>query len=450
MPSTRHASDPADVSLLGQPLKFEFSGRTAPNRFLHAAMSERLASWDFKDVTSRGIPSESYINAYRRWGEGGFGVILTGNVMIDYYHLECAGNPIIPREAEFSGERFEAFKETARQAKAHGSLIVAQVGQAGRQVDERIEKNPVSASDVQLQSEAARPVTLKSSTSNVSLVSTGQKFGKPHAATYDEIARIIDSFAHAAEFLEQAGFDGIEFHGAHGYLIAQFLSETTNKRADQYGGSLENRMRLIMEVAAECRKRCSPSFIMGIKINSVEFQEKGFSPEEARTLCQALEAATFDFIELSGGTYESSALYHRRESTKKRESFFLDFADAIVKPLTKTKSYVSGGFKSAGAMVRALDTVDGVGIGRAVCQEPILPKEILEGKVPGAVEQDLDENDFGITLAAAGAQIRQIGEGNEPIDLSVKENVKSFEKDLEAWRVRSAQDEEVKEYKWVW
>jgi 2,4-dienoyl-CoA reductase-like NADH-dependent reductase (Old Yellow Enzyme family) len=95
-------------------------------------------------------------------------------------------------------------------------------------------------------------------------------FAKPHAATEAEIATIIEQFAHAAEFLDIVGYDGIELHGAHGYLLAQFLS-TTNRRTDKYGGSLENRIRLIIEIADECRKRVSKSFILGIKINSVEF-----------------------------------------------------------------------------------------------------------------------------------------------------------------------------------
>jgi len=428
----RYESDTTDASPLGRPLKFEFSGRTAKNRFLKAAMTERLSSWDPQNLPARGIPSKNLINVYRRWGEGGFGQILTGNIMIEYDQLEAMGNPIIPREAKFEGERFEAFKELATQAKKHGSLIVGQVSHPGRQVEIRIQKNPVSASDVQLQGNVM-----------------GMEFAKPHAATQDEINSIIDGFAHAAEYLEKAGFDGIELHGAHGYLLAQFLSQTTNKRTDKYGGSLENRIRLITEVAAEIHKRVSPSFILGIKVNSVEFQQGGFTPEEARSLCQALEGARFDYVELSGGTYESLAFTHKRESTKKRESFFLEFAEEIVKPLTKTKTYVTGGFKTVGAMVKALDTVDGVGLGRPAAQEPRLPQDMLDGKVSGAIHMDIDENDFGLANVAAGTQIRQIGKDEEPIDLSVKENVQSFLQDMEKWGQKLANDKELKEYGYV-
>lgn len=176
-----------------------------------------------------------------------------------------------------------------------------------------------------------------------------------------------------------------------------------------------------------------PSFILGIKINSVEFQTRGFDPTECKSLCAALEAASFDFVELSGGTYESLAFAHKRESTKKREAFFLDFAETIVPALHKTKTYITGGFKTVGAMVHALETVDGVGLARPVCQEPRLCADILAGKVKGAIKQRLDEDNFGITNVAAGSQIRMIGKDEEPIDLSREENERAFMKDMGHW-----------------
>lgn len=277
----------------------------------------------------------------------------------------------------------------------------------------------------------------------------GMEFGKPHAATQDEINRVIDGFAHAAEYLENAGYDGIELHGAHGYLLAQFLSPSTNNRTDKYGGSLENRLRITLEIATEVRKRVSKSFIVGMKVNSVEFQEKGFSPEEAKEMCQLLEKAEFDYVELSGGTYESLAFGHKRESTKKRESFFIEFAEEIVKPLSKTKTYVTGGLKSVGAMVKALDTVDGVGIARPAAQEPHLPKDILEGRVTGAIHLLLDDNDFGLTNVAAGTQMRQVGKDQEPIDLSEQKNVDAFQADMKKWGEKLGGDKEMKEYGYI-
>ncbi|KAI9708895.1 MAG: hypothetical protein M1812_007858 [Candelaria pacifica] len=421
--ATRYESDNVDPSPLGEPLHFEFSGKTAPNRFMKAAMTERISSWDPKNFQARGVPTKNLINVYRRWGEGSFGVILTGNVMIELDQLEAAGNPIIPRTSPFSGERFEAFKELATQSKKHGSLIIAQVSHPGRQATEKLQPHPVSASDVKLEGDVM-----------------GMTFAKPHPATLDEIERIIDGFAHAAEYLEKAGYDGIQLHGAHGYLLAQFLSPTTNLRTDQYGGSLENRMRLTLEIAQEIRKRVSPSFVIGIKINSVEFQDKGFNTEEAKSLCASLEANKFDFVELSGGTYQSLAFGHKKESTKKREAFFLEFAEMITPTLSKTKTYITGGFKTAGAMAGALSTVDGVGLARVVCQEFYFPRDILSGTVKGAIKQRTDENNFGLTNVAAGTQIRMVGRDQEPIDLSQEDNQKAFEKDMGEWSDMMAHD----------
>ena len=381
-------------------------------------MTERISSWSPTDLEARGIPSSNLINVYKRWGEGQLGTILTGNIMIELDQLEAAGNPIIPPTAPATpgDARFEAFKSLATAAKAHGSLIVGQVSHPGRQVSSQIQPDPVSASDVQLEGNVM-----------------GMTFNKPHPATATEIDRIIDGFAHAAEYLYKAGYDGIQLHGAHGYLLAQFLASSTNKRHDEYGGSLSNRSRLILSIASAIRARVPASFILAIKINSVEFQPDGFSTSEATSLCTSLENAGFDFVELSGGTYENLAFSHRRESTRKRESFFLEFAGAIAPALKRTRVYITGGFKSVGAMVAALETVDGVGLARAICQEPRLAQDILGGKVKGAIKQRLDDDDFGLTNVAAGSQIRMMGRDEEPVDLSKEGLKEAFLKDMGHW-----------------
>lgn len=145
-------------------------------------------------------------------------------------------------------------------------------------------------------------------------------------------------------------------------------------------------------------------FSLGIKLNSVEFQKGGFTPEDCAALCEELEKHGFDFVELSGGTYENLAFSHKRESSKKREAFFLEFADMIVPRLEKTKAYVVGGLRTASAMVKALDSVHGVSLARPVTHEFDLPNKILSGQVKSAIEYKLDEQDFGITNMAAGTQ----------------------------------------------
>lgn len=197
MAPQRFEAEAADASPLGEPLKFEFSGLTAKNRFMKAAMTERLSTWDSKVFENRGIPTPELINVYRRWGEGGYGVILSGNVMFEYDHLEAPGNPIIPVDEPFEGKRFEAYKELAAAAKKEGSLFLAQLSHPGRQVFEAIQKNPISASDVQLEG-----------------VVMGATFAKPRPMEKKDIDRVVEGFAHAAEYAHKAGFDGVQLHGA--------------------------------------------------------------------------------------------------------------------------------------------------------------------------------------------------------------------------------------------
>jgi hypothetical protein len=184
------------------------------------------------------------------------------------------------------------------------------------------------------------------------------------------------------------------------------------------------------------QKRVKPLFIFGIKITSVEFQEGGFSPEGAQALCRTLESARFDHVELSSGTYELFAFEHKRESTKKREAFFLEFADEIVRPLTKTRSYIAGGLKTGGAMVKALDTGDGVRLGRPVCQEFHLQEE-FEGKITAAIKMDIEDHSYDITAAAANTEMKQVSEDCGPINLLKKENVQKFCTALQAWAVEN-------------
>ncbi|KAE8380918.1 NADH oxidase [Aspergillus bertholletiae] len=419
------AGQAIDASLLGRPLQFPFSGRTAPNRFLKGAMSERLSSWSDDDLSARGVPSDELVGTYSTWGKGAIGLILTGNVMIHPEQLETEGNLIIPPNTPCQGQRFEQFQKLAAGATAKGSLIVAQVSHPGRQTPYHLQPNPISASNIHLEGEIL-----------------GNRYGVPRAATEADIKEVIEGFAHAAEFLDRAGFDGIQLHAAHGYLLSQFLSETTNKRTDQYGGSLANRMRLILEIRDEIAKRVRPGFIIGVKVNSVEFQPNGFQPEEARELCRTLEDHRFDFIELSGGTYENWKMHdeEKRDSTKRREAFFLDFAQMIVSSLTKTKSYLTGGFRSAEGMLKGLETLDGVGLARPLCQEPFLCQDILSGKVHGALVPRLNQYDFGLAAVAACIQMRQMGSGLAPIDLTVDEGVDSVTAAVARWGDRKALD----------
>ncbi|KAK1052450.1 hypothetical protein LTR74_016510 [Friedmanniomyces endolithicus] len=399
----------ADVSALGEPLKFAFSGRTAKNRFLKAPMTERLCHWnkDGEDINARGFPSEAYTRLYQRWGEGEIGIIVAGNLMLRYDAVEAFGNPILQDDHD---NRTEAFQEVARMARKHGSLFVAQLSHPGRQGNAALNPNPVSASDVQLKIEWA-----------------GNKFNKPRALTVPEIQDVVKMWGETAYLCHKSGFDGVQVHCAYGYLLVQFLSLTTNKRDDEYGGTLGNRSRIIFKVISEIKRRVNdPTFIICVKNNSVEFQPGGQTPEDCKNLCLKFEEAGVDFVDHSGGTFEGRAFEHKKESTKARESCFIEFAEMIRPLLKKTKVYVTGGLRTASGMARAVSegSCDGIGIGRPLAAEPYLCKEILQGKITGAIEKFVPLPQH---TQSSGTQLHQIGLGHQLVsDWSEESEVKRW------------------------
>lgn len=171
--------------------------KEAKTRFLKAAMSEGLATWNFHEPSLRGIPTEELHSVYTRWAEGGYGIILSGNIMIELDQLEAAGNMIIPPDAPFTGERFEAFQKLALAAKAGGSLFFGQLSHPGRQVSASIQPVPISASNVPLEE------------NEMSLVAA-----TPRPMVDADFDRVVKGFAHAARYCYEAGFDGIQLHAA--------------------------------------------------------------------------------------------------------------------------------------------------------------------------------------------------------------------------------------------
>ncbi|KAL7266303.1 NADH-dependent flavin oxidoreductase [Rhizina undulata] len=421
MPSNiRFSDETVDTSVLGEEIVLPFSGLVAPNRFMKGPMTERLSSWDEEDLDKRGKPTQALIDLYERWGEGQIGVIITGNIMVDPGHLESTGNATLHTNHD---NRLEDFRKIAAAGKKHGSLIIAQVSHPGRQTEDKIQPNPVSASDVHLESAIMK------------------NFAKPTPLTKQGIKDIVNKFATVAEYLYQAGFDGIQLHGAHGYLLAQFLATTTNKRTDEYGGSLENRSRIIFEIVEEIRRRVPDTkFSLSIKLNSVEFQSGAFTTEDCRDLCKKLEEYGLDFIDLSGGTYESLAFDHVKDSTRRREAFFLEFAELIRPHLQKTKVYVTGGFRTAGGMADAIaqGSCDGIGIGRPLCDEPQLCAKILSkshdvyaARKPLGLEGSLKQLGLPIDLSSlwiltGGLQLTLVARGFEPLDISDEKESKEI------------------------
>ena len=326
------------------------NGQALKNRLVKGAMTEGLAD-------ARGRPTPELIRLYERWADGGTGLLLTGNIQIDRHHLERAGNVIIDRVPDAA--MADLLKQFARAGQRGATRNWAQISHAGRQTPFNINPHPKAPSVVII-----KPPT-------------GMKMGEPSAMTEPEIGEVIEGFVVAAQACQQAGFDGVQIHAAHGYLLSQFLSPKSNQRSDHWGGSLENRARLLLEVARRIKPLTSASFGLAVKLNSADFQRGGFELDDSVTVARWLDEIGIDFLEISGGNYEAPEMVGFTEdtgqgaqkSTHAREAYFLEFAPRIAAALTRSKLLVTGGFRTAAAMNGALnqDQVDLIGIGRPLC-----------------------------------------------------------------------------------
>jgi 2,4-dienoyl-CoA reductase-like NADH-dependent reductase (Old Yellow Enzyme family) len=333
------------------------NGAVLPNRLCKAAMEENLAD-------AGQLPGTRLINLYKAWAEGGAGMILTGNVMVDPTAMTGPGGVVLQQGTLADDEAKDKFETWAKAGKSGGAQLVMQISHPGRQVYAAMDTEVVSASETK--------VTLEGPANKM--------FGTARALTSDEIRGLIKRFADTAHQAERAGFDGVQIHAAHGYLIAQFLSPLTNLREDEWGGSLENRARFLLEVIRAVRDCVRPDFIVAVKLNSADFQKGGFDVGDAKQVVDWLGGEFLDFVELSGGNYESAAMMGlaadgRAQSTAEREMFFLDFAKSIAEAATMP-IMVTGGVTRRGTAETALsEGIDIVGIARAMAYNPSLPKD---------------------------------------------------------------------------
>ena len=326
------------------------------NRIIKAAMSEALAN-------DAGQPSQLHFNLYEAWAKGGLGCAISGNVMVDFRAKNEPGVVVVESERDLA-----QLKQWAQVGKQHGMVQLIQLSHPGRQCPKGLNKETVAPSAVPF---------------SPMLATT---FGTPRELREDEILDIIQRFATSAQICEKADFEGVQLHGAHGYLISQFLSPLTNKRQDQWGGSIENRMRFLLEIYKAVRAVTSDQFIISVKLNSADFQRGGITEDEVVAVFKAIDEAGIDLIEISGGTYEAPAMAgakadKRKVSTIAREAYFLDFAENIRKQV-KCHLMVTGGFRTVEGMNAALDSgaCDFIGIARPLAVETDLTDRLIAGQ----------------------------------------------------------------------
>ena len=321
------------------------NGASIPNRIGKAAMEENLADADH-------APSAELLQIYSAWAEGEVGLIITGNVMIDARAMTGPGGVLLEDDRHL--DRFRAWADASR---SKGAQVWMQINHPGRQMPAGLGQETVAPSAIALD-----------------LGAQSKQFPMPRELTADEIAEIAHRFVTTAKLAEQAGFTGVQIHAAHGYLLSQFLSPLSNKRQDQWGGSLENRARLLLDVVRGIRAAVAPGFAVSVKLNSADFQRGGFSPEDARAVVAMLAPLGVDLVELSGGSYEAPAMMGeaRDERTLAREAYFLEFAHDIAAVATMPLM-VTGGIRRRAVAEQVVDSgVAMAGIATALAIEPDL------------------------------------------------------------------------------
>jgi len=339
-------------------------GQVVKNRIWKSALTEGLA-----DEWNRA--TEGHVNLYRSWANGGTGLLITGNIQVDRRYLERPGNVVI--DGPQDEEQIKRLRAYAAAAQENGTTCWVQLGHAGRQCDPLVNQSPVGPSDAKWFMEMPPP----------------GNWVHPRGLTLEEIHNVRDRMVAAALVVKGAGFSGVQLHAAHGYLISSFLNPRANTRTDHYGGSLENRARLLLETVRAVRQAVGDEYPVAVKINSADFQKGGFTEEECERVAGWLDEAKLDVIELSGGNYESPAMMlgpqeraAMNASTIAREAFFMDFARTIRRSVKRAKVMVTGGIRSRAVMDKAIQDGDCeiIGVGRPVCGDPSCTGALLDGK----------------------------------------------------------------------
>ena len=366
------------------------NGTLLPNRFAKAAMEENMADADH-------APSDALIRLYQTWAEGEVGLMITGNVMVDRRAMTGPGGVVL--ESSRHGERFQ---EWARAARSGGGQVWMQLNHPGRQMPAALGQPTLAPSAVALE-----------------LGRFSGQFAAPVAMSEADIGEVQRRFVEAAVLAESFGFDGVQIHAAHGYLISQFLSPLANQRTDQWGGPIGNRARLLVDIVKGVRARVGARFSVSVKLNSADFQRGGFSLDDARQVVALLNPLNIDLLDLSGGSYEAPAMQGQARDgrTLAREAYFLEFAQDIA-ALARMPLMVTGGIRrlAVAEQVRA-SGIDMVGIGTALALDPHLPRDWKAGKASTPALRPISWNSKMLASLAQMAmvkhQLRRLSRGKQ-------------------------------------
>ena len=326
----------ADV--LGKPLELP-CGVILKNRLVKAPMSDSLGNGE-------GGPTEALIRLYERWAEGGVALSIIGEVQGGPRFPEKPGNLVLG-----SNTKQQPLLQLTRRATIEGAHLWPQLGHAGA-----LSHVPIS--------QPKGPSALQ--------IGSFQCAGMSN----DEVKNLPNLYAKTAERAKAAQFTGLQIHAAHGFLLSQFLSPLFNHRTDEYGGSIEARCNIVVEVINEVRRAVGPSFPIGIKINSTDKLEGGLTEDDALNVVRILDQTSIDLIDISGGTYFPGAKASSDGSGG--GPYFLDFARKA-RELTNIPLTVTGGFKKREQAMSAVGSggADMVGIARAMVLNPLLAESWL-------------------------------------------------------------------------
>nr|BDT27752.1 NADH:flavin oxidoreductase/NADH oxidase family protein [Bacteriovorax sp. HI3] len=368
------------------------NGTVIQNRIAKAAMAEGLAGIGQ-------LPDDRLVHLEKAFADGGVGLIITGNVMIDSRSLGSPGDVVLQK-----GTEIEPFKKWAKAARSNGAQVWMQINHPGRQTLAVLGQIAWAPSEVALD-----------------MGKQSKLFSKPKSMSTIQIKDIIKKFSETALEAEKAGFTGVEIHAAHGYLISQFLSPLTNKRTDEWGGSIENRARFLIEVVKAVRAAVSPRFCVAVKINSADFQRGGFDSTDAIEVIKMLNNLPVDLVELSGGSYEVPAMQGQTRDgrTLAREAYFLEFAKDILK-IAQMPIMTTGGIRRREVAENVLsEGVSIVGIASSLAMNPNLIKSWREsspedGKLPVIKFKDKTLAGFA-GLITIQRQLHRLGDGKKPL-----------------------------------